>query len=337
MNDGLGVFTRGPQVSVPRTPRSLWSGDLNGDGLPEVAGADAETGRLLVVPNEAGLLADPRTLALPGISGMIAGGDADGDGDVDLMVSRASPGRVSVLLNDGAGALREGFTQELAASPSRVEAADIDRDGRLDLALALEEPSRAGVPEVRTGRVRVLRGRGDGSFEETMALEVGEGARSVDFALGDMDGNGSQDLVVGAGLDCETCPWITEGILLLRNGSRPPSSSDTEGDGVPDECQGAAVFRRGDAAADAKLDLTDPLAILDHLFRGGAEPGCREAADADNDGSLRITDAIFLLGHLFLGGPPPPEPGPPPGPCGRDTDPAGSAGDLGCGSYAGCP
>jgi uroporphyrinogen-III synthase len=33
---------------------------------------------------------------------------------------------------------------------------------------------------------------------------------------------------------------------------------------------------------------------------------------------------------------PPADPGPPPGPCGLDTDPPGSPADLGCAAYTSC-
>jgi hypothetical protein len=76
---------------------------------------------------------------------------------------------------------------------------------------------------------------------------------------------------------------------------------------------GALSFIRGDANADGTLNLTDPVTLLEHLFRGGPELGCRDAADADDDGELTLTDAVYALLHLFLGGPPPPAPYPEPG------------------------
>jgi PKD repeat protein len=70
------------------------------------------------------------------------------------------------------------------------------------------------------------------------------------------------------------------------------------------------VFRRGDANADGKVDISDAIAILGYLFGGGDGPACLDAADANDDGKVDISDAIYLLAHLFLGGPAPPAPGP---------------------------
>ena len=88
-------------------------------------------------------------------------------------------------------------------------------------------------------------------------------------------------------------------------------------------------FRRGDANADGKRDISDPVHTLQFLFSGGAEPACWKASDSNDDGALDLSDAVHTLGFLFLGSasPPPPFPG-----CG--TDP--TTDDLGCAAYAPC-
>jgi hypothetical protein len=96
-------------------------------------------------------------------------------------------------------------------------------------------------------------------------------------------------------------------------------------------------FHRGDANGDGGEDLSDALFILVALFQGGPVPDCAEAADTNNDGKFDLSDGIFLLDFLFLGGKAPPAPGPSRlFPCGPDTDPEGSPGDLGCRDYHPC-
>jgi len=69
-------------------------------------------------------------------------------------------------------------------------------------------------------------------------------------------------------------------------------------------------FRRGDANADDKVNISDAITTLNFLFAGTPRPPpCLKALDADDDGELNITDAIFELSFLFLGGPEPPPPG----------------------------
>ena len=82
-------------------------------------------------------------------------------------------------------------------------------------------------------------------------------------------------------------------------------------------------FLRGDADGDGVPSLTDPVAILLHLFLGGEAPWCMDAADTDDSGVIDLTDAVYLLGHLFLGTAAPPAPYPE-----LSVDP--TADDLGC-------
>ena len=68
---------------------------------------------------------------------------------------------------------------------------------------------------------------------------------------------------------------------------------------------------RGDANADAVVDLSDAVFTLNYLFQG-AVTLCLDALDANDDGAVDITDPIFTLGVLFSGGaviPPPRTPG----------------------------
>src|SRR5688572_22806819 len=71
---------------------------------------------------------------------------------------------------------------------------------------------------------------------------------------------------------------------------------------------GDAPFRRGDVNGDAVIDLSDPVALLGHLFLGKEAPACSDAADANDDGALDLADAIHVLSHLFQGGAAPPYP-----------------------------
>ena len=48
--------------------------------------------------------------------------------------------------------------------------------------------------------------------------------------------------------------------------------------------------------------------ILRFLFLGDEAPDCLDAADINDDGVLTISDPIALLGHLFLGDDPPAPP-----------------------------
>jgi hypothetical protein len=85
----------------------------------------------------------------------------------------------------------------------------------------------------------------------------------------------------------------------------------------------------GDATQDAKLDLTDAVKVLNHLFLGAAEPlpcdggtldgeGNRALLDVNGDGAVNLSDPVHALNYLFGGGGPP-------------------AGGTDCTPIAGCP
>ena len=157
-----------------------------------------------------------------------------------------------------------------------VRAIDIDGDYIVDLLATARGPE--DVLQARLG----LRGGGFGS-PEAHGVGLDPGA----FALVDLDGDGLTDAVTA------------------DSGSRTLSVAE----GYLGQRESADSFRRGDADADGTAAITDAIVVLNWLFQGGPEPGCRDAADSDDSGVLDLTDPIRLLDFLFRGGPEPPAPG----------------------------
>ncbi|MGE4631440.1 MAG: choice-of-anchor B family protein [Planctomycetota bacterium] len=90
------------------------------------------------------------------------------------------------------------------------------------------------------------------------------------------------------------------------------TSADTDGDGIPDECQ-CNEFVRGELNDDGQIDLSDAVTLLMYLFSTGSTPNPLERADINDSGSIDIADVVYLVAYLFQGGPPPPPPFPDPG------------------------
>jgi hypothetical protein len=108
-------------------------------------------------------------------------------------------------------------------------------------------------------------------------------------------------------------------------------SDDVNGDGIPDECEPPdppGQFRRGNANADADLNIADAVFVLTYLFAQGPAPPCEDAADGNDDGKLDLADAIAVLTHLFAGG----TVSQPFDQCGPDPTPD----DLDCASFPPC-
>jgi hypothetical protein len=71
------------------------------------------------------------------------------------------------------------------------------------------------------------------------------------------------------------------------------------------------AFRRGDCDSNGRVNITDPIVVLNHLFRGGKRWRCDDACDANDDGKVDISDPVTTLMYLFLGhGDAVPSPGP---------------------------
>lgn len=297
-------------------PSRLAAADFDGDGRGDVAAIDAAAKAAIVL---AGIDRAParvrRELALGSTPTAIAAGDLDRDGRSDLLVATrtglerildaasdaprirsfathaSAHGLVIAAAGDGAVdlciALRSqivlvpdiGATADAAGEAFDVgqeirglAAADVDGDGRLDLAAA-------GIRHLL-----ILRGLGGRRFAALEAYPVGQAPAAVAFADLDADGR----------LDALTANVASRSVSILY--------------GLP--AAAAASFRRGDANASGRVELSDPVVLLDHLFRGGGAVPCPDAADADDDGRLSLTDAVAALRYLFQGGRAPPPPGP---------------------------
>jgi hypothetical protein len=65
------------------------------------------------------------------------------------------------------------------------------------------------------------------------------------------------------------------------------------------------------------------------LFAGAGPPACLDALDANDDGRADVSDPIAVLDHIFRDGAPPPSPG---ASCGADP----TEDDLHCPAAAPC-
>ncbi len=200
-----------------------------------------------------------------------------------------------------------------------VAAGDLDHDGKDDILCSGD-----------TGMLVLFRGRGDGTVEGPRLLPSPVPSRPLALLLEDLDLDGSLDLLAGYRGDTYVFWGQTEGHVDF---SRPTVID------IRDPLRFDVVrpihrtFIRGDADDDGKVDAADARAIVEQLFRL-REVACGDAMDVDDSGRVNVTDAVRLLLHLFSGGPPPPYPYPIPG--GDPTKDAAKAmprqiaGDLGC-------
>jgi len=190
IGDGTGTFT--PTHTNPPVGKASFSdtgiatGDFNGDGIPDLAVANASSGLTILLGNGDGTFvaaASPVSSATP-VS--IAVGDFNGDGIPDLATANSGSNNVTVLLGKGDGTFTPTSASPATGStPESIVVADLNGDGNADLA----------VTNINSNSVTVLLGDGKGNFTSA-ATSPSTGTEPRSIAIGDFNGDGIQDLAV---------------------------------------------------------------------------------------------------------------------------------------------
>lgn len=113
---------------------ALAAADMNEDGLLDLVGSAANSSRIVVLTNNGdGSFTLASTQSSGGYTWMIALGDVNGDGHVDVAGCNAfSPGSGAILLGDGAGSLAPPVSYITDEFPLATDLGDLDGDGDLD-------------------------------------------------------------------------------------------------------------------------------------------------------------------------------------------------------------
>ena len=293
-----GAVTSLGALAVAESTAALAAGDLDGDGDLD---AFAGNGLLSAVPDRVyrndgagGFPLLPGSLpVLAAATRGVALGDLDGDGFPDALLADGQIGvglPNELLLNRGDGTLADASGQLPAHvdRSSAVALGDVDGDGDLDAYLASDF---FGSPD------RVYRNLGGAVFQDVPGAVLGPVGRTLDLALGDLDGDGNLDVFVAN-------DFFQQNRLRLGNGGG--GFLDATSVLVPPLADSTADVELGDIDGDGDLDvyLAERLGEQDRLLEntgGGllvdataqlpAESGSTEAAvlaDLDGDGDLDV-------------------------------------------------
>ncbi len=307
--DGAGGF--GPAIAhaVGEGPCTLVSGDVDGDGLTDLATAlDAYPHMATLIFNEGGgEFSAPVTytasIGVVGSYASVALADLENDGDLDLLFSDSGTrsgsttdaGTIVIYRNQGDGTMGPMELLPLlpyTAGPRDLHLADVSGDGWVDV-LAVHYSGRAS-----DGWELVLND-GAGGFRDPVHHTAGQGTIGVRTA--DVDGDGDTDVVTTDNYSMEITVHENLGAGTFL---KPPTYPT-----VPI----SLYLDTGDIDHDGDLDLlttggaTYPVAAAILLNEGDGRFGPYQVMAPPYDscfGKLRDLDGDGNLDILMAGGPP---------------------------------
>jgi FG-GAP-like repeat/FG-GAP repeat len=249
-----GKYLAATPLTTGGQPNQVVSGDLNGDGVPDLVFADlSPSGNAVVMLQDAthpGQFKTALNLATGAMTPSVAVGDLNGDGLADVVAANfdgnGNNGRVTLFFQNPSspGTFQPAVNFPAGAQPQAVRIADVNGDGLPDLIVANRGPGSDGTGSPGVS-VLLQDATHPGSFLAPVTYATSWGA--IDVAVADLNGDGKPDLAVAS-----LGPAPTGAVsVLLQNASTPgtfgsatpyaglgqPLSvaiADLNGDGHPD-------------------------------------------------------------------------------------------------------
>jgi hypothetical protein len=283
LGNGNGTFQKAVIQSTGGSfPFSVAVVDINNDGKPDLLVSNDNEGSngsvSVLLGNGDGTFQKAVTYTSGGyLAYSLAIADVNGDGHPDVVVANfcvdigcSERGSVGVLLGNGDGTFQAVTTYDSGAySTDSVAVADVNGDGKPDLLVANQ---CADAKCDKVGKIGVLMGNGDGTFQTVVSYPSGGyWARSV--AVADVNGDGIPDL-----LSANNCTTVCRqnngfpgsvGVLLGKGDGTFYAAVPFHSGGY-----GANSVAVADVNGDGKLDvLVANCAVSGHKGCGGQSKG----------------------------------------------------------------
>ena len=289
-------------------PNALATGDLNGDGLPDVALLGDNGTVYFLAQQKDHTLAEPVKISCSGSPKAVQIADVDGDGRNDLVfVDFDSPTPFRVRLQNAAGQLgpeiyfksqpiRSFWLDNLAGDRTNYAVSIVQATGRAEVSQFTRQPAAALSGAFRQGQFQIL------PLDRTEAAQ-----RGVLWA--DVDGDGRADLIVAEPESGQLSVSLQQADGSLASPKKFPSlagvsqiaAADWNGDGHPeifllsrDENSVAMTQfdKNGRLPFPTPLPLDGkPLVMATGVLKPGAKPALAVIVDKDGARSLVIRTA----------------------------------------------
>lgn len=282
---------------VDAYPYAMASADFNGDGLPDLAVANAGASTISVLLGRAGGEFTPKSrISLSGPPNSIAAADVNTDGRVDLVVAAFESDVITVLFGAGNGTFVPGTPFVASPTPFFVYPADLDGDGNVDLVILDGSDG-----------VTIYQGDGAGVFQPSQRLQADMSPASVTSA--DLNADGKLDLAV-------TYPNTGSVSVFLGQGGGVFGAERPDNIGVSLYAEVEAADLNLDGKADLVVTFTSPgfVTVLlgdgdgtfspPRYFPGGSYIRSLRVADIDGDGKQDVVvvdqGTQYIQGHIAL-------------------------------------
>ncbi|GEM_PF-6229553 len=220
LGNGDGTFGTATHTSLGSGsyPRSIASGDLDGNGWTDLVVACERTDNVaIVLRSGSASFASPVFIAAGTNPNFVVITDCNGNGKLDLVISNGDSPSITVHLGNGDGTFAAPISYSVSQKPYCVTTGDFNGDGITDIAAAISVSSKAAV----------LLGNGSGSFGTPVYYDIGTFPYFIITA--DINRDDDLDLIVANGQSDNISILLGDGIGSFGTATNIPVGDDPRG------------------------------------------------------------------------------------------------------------
>jgi hypothetical protein len=135
-NNGSGQLQTPISIQNKEVPNGIQIGDLNGDGLADIAVCFETANKIEALINVGGDFVSTQKQRTGDNPNNLALADMNGDNTLDILTANYDSGDVGILFNDGAANFSKVTQYAIGASPMKLAVADLNGDGLIDVVTA---------------------------------------------------------------------------------------------------------------------------------------------------------------------------------------------------------